>query len=105
MTDNLRIGMEAINRWIYHAWNYEMCPIAVPDYANNCSKRIYVPRFLAEVKWTCNLQHMVDKWKLACLSQNESAYLMTFYANLDNDNRRALLEWVLENYTTERKLF
>ena len=48
---------------------------------------------------------MIDKWNEACRPRNTDAYLVKFYANLDNDNRRILLEWVLQNYTDERKLF
>lgn len=105
MTDKLKIGMEAVNRWLFHGWNYELVSIAVPDYANNASKLVYVPRFIAEAKWTCNLHHMISKWQQACDSQHPDAYLVAFYASLDTFNRRILLEWVLENYTDEAKLF
>lgn len=37
--------------------------------------------------------------------RNPDAYLVKFYANLDGDNRKILLEWVLQNYTDEKKLF
>lgn len=105
MTEALKIGIEAVNRWLFHAWNYDSVEFAVPDYANGCSKRIIIPKFLAEAKWTCSLPHMIDKWKEACGSRNTDAYLVAFYASLDNENRRILLEWVLQNYTDERKLF
>ncbi len=105
MNDALKIGIEAVNRWIFHGWNYEMTTITIPDGSNNSTKSVIIPEFLANAKWTCNLPHMISKWREACRSNNTDAYLMTFYANLDNDNRLALLEWVLQNYTDERKLF
>lgn len=105
MTEALKIGIEAVNRWLFHGWNYDTVSITIPDNANNGTKSVYVPKFLAEAKWTCNLPHMISKWNDACTSRNPHAYLVTFYANLDYDNRRILVEWVLENYTDERKLF
>lgn len=105
MTDQIKIGIEAVNRWLFHGWNYESVPVPVPDYENGGTKQIYVPRFIAEAKWTTNRQHMIEKWNAACRSRNTDAYLVNFYANLDNDNRIILVEWVLENYTGERKLF
>lgn len=105
MNEALKIGMEAINRWIYHGWNYDMTEVDVPDYCNGGLKRVCIPRFLAEAKWTCNLPHMIEKWSNACSSKHPDAYLVAFYANLDSDNRLILLEWVLKNYTGESKLF
>ena len=105
MTETIKIGIEAVNRWIFHGWNYDSVSVTVPDHLTNSTKEIIVPKFIAEARWTCNLPHMIDKWNDACRSRNPDAYLVTFYANLDNDNRRILLEWVLENYTDERKLF
>ena len=82
-----------------------MTTVEIPDYNTNSTKEIHIPEFLVGAKWTCNLQHMIDKWNDACRSQNTDSYLVKFYANLDNNNRIALLEWILENYTDERKLF
>lgn len=105
MTEALKIGMEAVNRWLFHAWNYEQVNMEIPNYYNGGTTTTHIPRFLAEAKWTCNLAHMIDKWNAACQSRNTDAYLVKFYANLDGDNRKALLEWVLQNYTDEQKLF
>ncbi len=105
MTEALKTGMIAINKWLFHAWNYESVSVSVPDYANNSTKEIIVPQFIAEAKWTCNLLHMIGKWQDACRSHNTNAYLVDFYANLDGANRKILLEWVLENYNGEKKLF
>lgn len=105
MTEALKIGMEAVNRWLFHAWNYEQVDVEIPNYFNGGVTTTHIPRFLAEAKWTCNLAHMIDKWNEACRSRNTDAYLMNFYANLDNENRQILLKWVLENYSDEQKLF
>lgn len=105
MKEALKIGMEAINRWLFHGWNYEMTTVEIPDYSTNSTQQVHIPEFIAGAKWTCNLPHMISKWNEACRSHKPDAYMVTFYANLDNDNRIALLEWVLENYTDEKKLF
>ncbi len=95
--------MEAINRWLFHGWNYRMAVTEV-EYPHE-TKKMTIPRFLAEAPWTCSLGHMVDKWNYCCKSHNKDAYLVTFYAKLDSNNRKILLEWVLKNYTNEQKLF
>lgn len=106
MTETLKIGMEAINKWVFHAWNYETTEVEIPDHVNGGFQKIHVPQFIAEAKWTCNISHMINKWLSAiCQSYNTDAYLVTFYANLDNENRQILLEWILENYSDEQKLF
>lgn len=105
MTEDLKIGMEAVNRWLFHAWNYEQVDVEIPNYFNGGATTTHIPRFLAEAKWTCNLAHMIDKWNEACRSRNTDVYLVNFYANLDNENRQILLKWVLENYSDEQKLF
>lgn len=105
MTEALKIGIEAVNRWLFYGWNYEMVNVEVPDFVNGGSKTVHIPQFLAEAKWTCNLPHMIEKWNNACQPRNPDAYLVKFYANLDGDNRKILLEWVLQNYTDEKKLF
>lgn len=105
MNETLKIGIEAVNRWLFHGWNYEMTTVEIPDYSTNSTKQIHVPEFLVGAKWTCNLPHMISKWGDACRDNRPDAYLVRFYASLDGPNRIALLEWVLENYTDEQKLF
>lgn len=60
MTEALKIGIEAVNRWLFHGWNYEMVNVEVPDFVNGGSKTVHIPQFLAEAKWTCNLPHMIE---------------------------------------------
>ena len=99
MTENMKIAMTAINKWLFHGWNYESVLVETASF-KGC-----VPQFLKEVKWTCNLDHMIEKWHHAVKSRNTDAYLPAFYANLDGDNRKLLLEWILQNYNGEKPLF
>lgn len=101
MTNNIKIGIEAVNRWVFYGWNYEMVEIA----RSPTNEPINVPKFIVEVQWTCNQEHMIEKWWSSCKGEESSAYLVNFYAKLDYENRIKLVEWVLENYVGEGKLF
>ena len=52
----------------------------------------------------CPICHMVNKWQLATQSKDPHTYLIKFYTELDIQNRRLLLEWVLNYYNDEIKL-
>lgn len=104
MNDNLIIAMKAINKWLFHGWNYKVVPITFTT-PGGVSVTPYVPEFLKEIKWTCHISHMLEKWKNATQSQNPDAYMTKFYAALDNDNRQLLLEWIIQHYNDEKPLF
>lgn len=104
MTENLKLAIEAINKWFYFCMNYETVlhnwkGVRGEQYSE------HIPRFLAEAKWTCNLDHMVEKWQMAVNKGNCYDYLTRFYAELDTANRIALLEWVMAHYNGEKKIF
>ena len=102
LTKNMTVALTAINKWLYYGWNY---PLESYTYNNGMEyKSEYLPMFLAEVKWTCSFDHMVDKWKMAVQCGISSAYLTNFYAILDMENRRLLIEWVMKNYNDEMKI-
>lgn len=103
MTENMRTAITAINKWFYFAMNYESVSHEWTS-INGELRREHIPIFLKEVKWTCNLDHMFSKWNMATGLHDASAYLMDFYAELDNNNRIALLEWVMANYNSEKKI-
>lgn len=95
MTNEMKTALVAINKWMYFGWNYK----------SMCHKGKFVPKFLAEVKWTCNYEHMLEKWESVTDRNVTNAYLVSFYAELDMPNRQALLEWVMNNYNDERPIF
>ena len=94
MNETMKISMIAVNKLMYFGWNYEMV-----TYEN-----ISLPRFLVEAKWTCSISHMISKWDEVTRKKNAFAYLLTFYASLDTENRKALIEWVMLNYNGEIKI-
>lgn len=101
MTENLQIVMDAINKWVYFSLGYTVVPYTYP---NDKNVTVYVPEFIVAVKWTCSISHMIGKWKSATRSENAYSYLICFYKELDTQNSKLLLEWVMNKYNDEIKL-
>lgn len=101
MTNNMEIAMAAINKWVYFSLNYKVVPYTKP----NDNEVIYLPEFIVAIKWTCPISHMIGKWKSATRSNDPYTYLIRFYIELDTQNSKLLLEWVMNNYNDEVKLF
>lgn len=104
MTDNMKNAIMAINKWFYFAMNYKTI-LHEWEGASGIRRSEHLPEFLVQAQWTCNLDHMYSKWRTATSSQNPSAYLMNFYAELDNANRIIFIEWLMTNYNDEKKIF
>ena len=102
MSENLKIAMAAINKWVYFGWNYNLVHYPHGNWDGALSE--YIPDFIAYAKWSCPISHMVEKWKSAIKNVHPDAYLVRFYAELDSENRAALMEWVMANYNDEIKL-
>lgn len=103
MTQEMKIAIKAINKWVFFGWNYS-CIHHEWISVNGEKKCEVVPQFLAEIKWTCNFDHMLSKWKVAIHDANANSYLVKFYAELGVENRLLLLEWVMANYNDEQKI-
>lgn len=101
MTDNMKIAMAAINKWVYFSLNYDIVPYTYP---NDKDTIVYVPEFIVGVKWTCPISHMVGKWRAAARTEDAHTYLIRFYIELDVTNRTLLMEWIMNNYNDEIKL-
>jgi len=104
MTEQMQMAINAINKWVFFGWNY---PCIEHEWINvHGEKQIEVlPRFLVEIEWTCNFDHILSKWHLATHDADSHSYLVRFYAELGSENCRLLLKWVMENYHDERKIF
>lgn len=103
MTESIKTAIKAINKWIFFGWNY---PSIEHEWTNIRGEKKFevVPVFLTEIKWTCNFDHILSKWHIATRTKNSNAYLVEFYAELGNENRRLLLRWVIDNYNDERTI-
>lgn len=102
-SEKLQLAMAAINKWLFFCWNYSCQLCEWTDIHGNKHSEC-LPDFLVGAHWTCNLTHMVEKWKRAVNEGSPNSYLTRFYGDLDVFNRRALLQWVMENYHDERKI-
>lgn len=100
----MKIAIEAINKWFYFSLNYETVLFNWQGIRGEPYSE-YIPKFMAEAKWKCNLDHMVEKWQSVTSRGDAHAYLTRFYAELDTPNRIALLEWVMAHYNGEKKIF
>lgn len=103
MTESIKTAITAINKWVFFGWNYSSVE---HEWTNIHGEKKFevVPKFLTEIKWICNFDHILSKWHIATRTNNSNAYLVEFYAELGTDNRILLLQWVLENYKDERKI-
>lgn len=99
----MKAAIQAINKWVFFGWNYSLTDYEWTS-VNGERKREVVPQFLAEIKWTCNFDHMLSKWHIATRDGNADSYLVRFYAELGSENRQLLLEWVMKNYDDEQKI-
>ena len=101
MTENLKNAMLGINEFVWMAINYD----TVRYKFKFSDMESYVPRFIVETPWTCNTDHMASKW-LGIAERDGRGYgrLIEFYLDLDNGNKLALMEWIMNNPVDGRKL-
>ena len=96
MTEQMRSALYGINKFMFFSWNYAMTEFELNG------RKMYLPKFIVEAKWSCNLDHIISKWK-GCITDSKGndrdsyAFLPRFYAELDGKNRRALLDYVMEH--------
>ena len=104
MTENMKVAIDAINKFMFYCWNYDTISHTWETF---CGEEVtqYVPEFLVKVNWTCNFNHMHEKWKEATSKASAYDYIPRFYAEIDSENRRIMLEWIVENYNGERKIY
>ena len=101
MTENTKTAMIAINKWFYYAMNYNVVPMIVSGFDGEHTE--YLPDcFNAFPKYLRT--HLKGKWDDLYERYGSRAVLMAFYAELDGNNRKLLMEWVLNNYNNEVKL-
>lgn len=96
------VMMQGINRFLFWSWNFESVPYMMNVFGKRC--RVMVPEVIVKAKWTCGVDHMVEKWLAATEHSEPAALFPMFYMELSADNRRALLQWVINNYKREMKL-
>ena len=90
--------IHGINKFLFWCWNYESVKSDVDGQ--------YYPDAIVKVEWTCSLLHMQDKWNKWCDKSHGDTDLacIKFYSDLDRNNRRLMLEWIVRNYNGESKI-
>lgn len=102
--NDIEIAVKAMNKWVFFCWNYPLNFYEWVDERGNTHKET-LPVFLKEIEWSCGFNHMYKKWNETLDKCSDSTlYLMKFYAELSTDNRKLLLEWVVNNYSDEQKV-
>ena len=90
------IALEAINKFCYESLNFESVHYNWRTYKKGM-EGTYVPKFLAECKWTCDPDHIVSKWLEAANQMSTPAAFIFFYARLDSRNQDIMAEWIFNN--------
>lgn len=90
--------IQGINKFLFWCWNYEPVRCEIDGE--------YYPDAIMKVKWSCNLLHIIDKWKTTLRKAHDETDLacIRFFSELDRTNRRLMLDWVVNNYNGESKI-
>lgn len=91
MTEQMQGALYGINKFMFFSWNYAMTETEVNG------KKVCLPKFIVKANWSCSLDHIIDKWNECTNERDSYAFLPRFYAELDAENRRALIDYVLEH--------
>ena len=80
----------AINKWMYFIYNYPYN---------------FIELVWGERKQYTLTDHLTGKFNALYVKHGAYGVIPAFYAELDLNNRIKLLEWVMDNYKGEQKLF
>jgi hypothetical protein len=94
--------VQGINCFIFYSWNYDQEQVSITTATG--VRTVWLPRALVHAKWNCDISHIADKWFESTKHGDSHSYFIRFYAELSSSNRRALLEWVIENYKDGQRI-
>ena len=103
MTENMKVAMTAINKFFYYAMNFGSKKMEVAVIGEGIVEK-YMPDCFEAFPVSLR-QHLYEKWDYAYDRYGNRAVLMAFYAELDGNNRQLLMQWIMENYNDEQKLY
>ena len=101
MTENTKTAMIAINKWIYYTLNYNTIKVEVADFDGEHTE--YLPDCFNAFPKSLR-KHLAGKFNQYYNDYGSRAVMTKFYAELDGNNRKLLMGWVLNNYNDEQKL-
>lgn len=102
MTENMKVAMTAINKWIYYCLNYEVVEVEVADFDGH--KKEWLPDCFNAFPMNIR-KHLAGKFHAYYEDYGSYGVMTKFYAELDGTNRKLLLEWVVSNFNNEQKLY
>lgn len=95
--DEKQTMMLGVHRFLFYQWNFES--------VKNEEDCIWYPTVIMKADWTCNRQHICDKYRFSIENAGVNHALAHLYGVLDGDNRRVMLEWIMSNEPHAPKLF
>lgn len=101
--NDLESAIIGMNKMFYFSMNLYYAELYYSHPWNDTVIKEYLPKFLGDIEWGCNLSHIIDKWK-SCAEHCQYSAMYRFYTELDSENRRKLLEYICENYNDECRI-
>ena len=92
-----------INKFFFYAMNYPSVLIKFPSIAGGMRKE-YLPDFFTAFPDHLK-EHFCCKWESACDRYSGYGAMMKFYGELDSSNRKLMLEYIVNNYNDEQKIY
>ena len=103
VNDTLQLCEVAINKFLYYSQNWDNCDLEYKS-LNGEIVRKCMPGFFQALHFPCSTEHMVSKFEHLYETYGCRAALAMFYFELNYQNRRELLEYILTNYNGEQRL-
>lgn len=103
MTEQMKLCEIAVNRFLFYSQNWGTCDLEYKS-INGETVRRCLPDFFQALHFPCSTEHMVNKFEHLYQLYGSQAALAMFYFELNFQNRRELLEYILTNYNGEQRL-
>lgn len=103
VNETLQLCEVAINKFLYYSQNWDNCNLEYKS-LNGEIVRKCMPGFFQALHFHCSTEHMVNKFEHLYETYGCKAALAMFYFELNYQNRRELLEYILTNYNGEQRL-
>lgn len=101
--NDLESAIIGMNKMFYFSLNIPYAEILYSYPWNDKVLKEWLPKFLGDIEWDCNLSHIIDKWK-ECADHGQFSAMYMFYAELDQPRRRKLLQYICDNYNDEGRI-
>ena len=102
MTENMKVAMTAINKWIYYALNYNVVEVEVQDFDGTHTENLpdCFNAFPMNIR-----KHFAGKFRAYYEDVGSDGVMTKFYAEIGKSYQKMLMEWVLNNFNGEQKLY